>query len=110
MKNLFIATIVACATLVTGIRVAKADVTYEKSAHVSKIVIRSTKSGYQWYLNEFVKPTTTLVKTCNGDRAYLCLYELKSGGKEKFLYKFRDDGWTVAFYDFRYDRDRVASR
>ena len=85
---------------------ASAEPTYEKNAHVAKIVIRNVKSGYQYVLSEFAHPTTTLLKTCNGDAKYICVYEVKRN-KEVSLYKFRDDGWTVAFYDYQYE---VASR
>ena len=101
MKNLLIwsiALIVVC----LAVSSASADPTYEKATSVAKIVIKSEKSGYRWYLKEFDAPATTLIKTCNGDRQYLCLYQVKKG-KEVALYKYRDDGWTVAHYDFRYE-------
>lgn len=108
MKNLLISLIVVAVCAVSATE-ASADVTYEKQSHVAKIVIRNAKSGYEYFLKESPKPMTTLIKTCNGDAKYECVYEIKHG-KEAFLYKFRDDGWTVAFYDFQYERDTVATR
>jgi predicted nucleic acid binding AN1-type Zn finger protein len=104
VKNLI--SLIVLSFIITLTSTAVAEPTYEKNAHVAKIVIKNAKTGYRYYLNEFAKPTTTLLKTCNGDKKYVCVYQLKQG-KEVALYKFRDDGWTVAFYDFRYE---IASR
>lgn len=101
MKNLlisFLALAIACLAVST----ASAEPTYEKTPDVGKIVIKNERSGYRWFLKEFEKPATTLLKTCNGDARYICVYEIKKG-KEIALYKFRDDGWTVAHYDLRYE-------
>ncbi len=98
MKNLF-ATAIIAATLFSA-STASAERTYEKRSNVVRLVVK-TRLGYELFFREWAKPTTTLIKTCNGIPTHECVYEVK-GKKEVFLYRYQAAELTIPFYKFEF--------
>ena len=96
MKNLFVSVVLAAVLFTTT--TASADRTYEKKANVVRLVVK-TGSGYELFFREWAKPTTTLIKTCNGVPTHECVYEVK-GKKEIFLYRYQAAELTFPLYKF----------
>ena len=94
MKNLLISLIVIT-TLFTA-NTASAERTYEKKTNVVRLVVK-TKHGTNIFFREWVRPTVTLIKTCNGIPTHECVYEVKKK-KEVFLFRYEANELTFPLY------------
>ena len=84
MKNLLISLAVAL-ILCGSSTLASAD---PAEKNVVEVTIKDMKSGYRYFSKKEPKPFNTLLKPCNGDRAYDCLYEVE-GKRQKLLYRYK---------------------